>query len=203
MVLGTGLFDWDDTRFTIQTLGFFSLSLFAQCLIPVFMRAFFALHNTLVPFLCGFVAMFINVVLCFVFIKSVPMIGFSPVSGLALAFTISQICFFVLLWLNLKIKVKHLKEAKILVTVIKVSIASFVMGLYIWAGKYYIEPLVGTKTLIGLSLQTIFSLSVGLIVYIFLLIILRTHEFYVLIQSVTKRIKKELKPFYDMINGNS
>jgi putative peptidoglycan lipid II flippase len=46
VVLGAGKFDWEDTIMTFQALGIFSLSLFAQSLIPLLARAFYSIHNT-------------------------------------------------------------------------------------------------------------------------------------------------------------
>ncbi|GAI04674.1 unnamed protein product [marine sediment metagenome] len=46
LILGAGAFSWRDTVLTAQTLGWFSASLFAQSLIPIFAKAFYAIHNT-------------------------------------------------------------------------------------------------------------------------------------------------------------
>ncbi|MCB9799000.1 murein biosynthesis integral membrane protein MurJ, partial [Candidatus Nomurabacteria bacterium] len=49
ILLGSGAFDWGDTIMTANALAFFSLSLFAQCLVPLLIRAFYAMHNTWIP----------------------------------------------------------------------------------------------------------------------------------------------------------
>ena len=48
-VLGSGAFDWNDTRLTAAALALFALSIVAQSLILLFTRAFYAAGKTLVP----------------------------------------------------------------------------------------------------------------------------------------------------------
>jgi putative peptidoglycan lipid II flippase len=50
VVLGSGAFDWVDTRLTTAALGLFVLSLAAQALTLLLARAFYATGNTRVPF---------------------------------------------------------------------------------------------------------------------------------------------------------
>ena len=53
VILGTGQFDWEDTILTINTLGFFTISLFAQATIPLLVRVYFARQNSKTPFIIG------------------------------------------------------------------------------------------------------------------------------------------------------
>lgn len=48
-ILGTGAFDWDDTRLVAAALALFVVSLFAQSIYLLFTRAFYAVGNTQVP----------------------------------------------------------------------------------------------------------------------------------------------------------
>jgi peptidoglycan biosynthesis protein MviN/MurJ (putative lipid II flippase) len=50
VVLGSGEFDWDDTRLTAAVLAIFSLSLFAQAIHLLVVRALYAAGNTRLPF---------------------------------------------------------------------------------------------------------------------------------------------------------
>lgn len=50
VVLGTGAFDWDDTRLTAAVLALFALSLVAQAVNLLFIRALYAVGNTRLPF---------------------------------------------------------------------------------------------------------------------------------------------------------
>lgn len=61
VILGSGQFDWNDTIATADTLAFFSFSLFAQSLIFLLARGFYALHNTWTPLWIGIVSAIVNV----------------------------------------------------------------------------------------------------------------------------------------------
>lgn len=50
VVLGTGAFDWDDTRLTAAVLALFVLSLLAQVVNLLIVRALYAVGNTRLPF---------------------------------------------------------------------------------------------------------------------------------------------------------
>ena len=56
VVLGTGAFDWDDTRLTAAVLALFTLSLLAQCINLLVVRALYAVGNTRLPFLLTLVS---------------------------------------------------------------------------------------------------------------------------------------------------
>ncbi len=56
VILGTGAFDWNDTRIVAATLALFMLSLAAQSLSLLFMRGFYATGNTRVPLLTALVS---------------------------------------------------------------------------------------------------------------------------------------------------
>ncbi|MCK5357856.1 MAG: murein biosynthesis integral membrane protein MurJ, partial [Elusimicrobiales bacterium] len=79
VILGTGQFNWEDTLLTIHTLGFFTLSLFAQASIPLLARVFYARHNSLTPFYIGLSSALVNLILSLVLVR---ILG---VAGLALA----------------------------------------------------------------------------------------------------------------------
>ena len=54
VILGTGAFDWTDTRLTAAAFGLFSLSLAAQGVQLLLVRGYYAAGRTLVPFLIAF-----------------------------------------------------------------------------------------------------------------------------------------------------
>ena len=63
LILGTGRFDWTDTRLTAACLGVFSFGLFAASLIPLLVRAFFSFQDTKTPVLISVGAIVLNIVL--------------------------------------------------------------------------------------------------------------------------------------------
>lgn len=93
VLLGTGAFSWRDTVLTIDSLGFFSLSLFAQATIPLLVRVFYARENSKTPFYIGLFVVIANIFMSLFFGKRM------GVSGLALAFSLSSILNFMILWM--------------------------------------------------------------------------------------------------------
>ncbi|MDP3645479.1 MAG: lipid II flippase MurJ [bacterium] len=57
VVLGSGAFDWTDTRLTAAAFAVFSLSLVAQGLTLLLVRGYYAAGRTLVPLLISFIVM--------------------------------------------------------------------------------------------------------------------------------------------------
>ncbi|MCX6799804.1 MAG: murein biosynthesis integral membrane protein MurJ, partial [Candidatus Falkowbacteria bacterium] len=125
IVLGSGQFNWNDTISTYKTLELFSLSLFAQAVAPLLTRMFFAKEDSKTPFFIGLISALINIALSYFFAKKY------GVSGLALAFSVSSIINFTLLWVVLRVRIGSLDEKRILSSVIKFSSASVGCGVVI------------------------------------------------------------------------
>ncbi|MCD4705394.1 murein biosynthesis integral membrane protein MurJ, partial [bacterium] len=70
IVLGTGSFDWQDTYYTAQVLGYFSVSLVFQCLIPLIARAFYALEDTNTPVITRMFSFILSIFLAVYLSKS-------------------------------------------------------------------------------------------------------------------------------------
>jgi len=69
VILGYGEFSWDATRLTAAALGAFALSVFAQSLIPLFSRAFYALEDTKTPVIVNICSIGLNIALSFWFLS--------------------------------------------------------------------------------------------------------------------------------------
>ncbi|MBU1164740.1 murein biosynthesis integral membrane protein MurJ [Patescibacteria group bacterium] len=181
IVLGTGRFDWEDTVMTLNTLGFFALSLFAQSLIPLLARAFYSFHDSKTPFLTGLFSAVVNIILSLLFIKRY------DVAGLALAFSISSILNFVLLIIFLRFQTKKLDGINISLTLGKVLLASGFLAILTQSVKYAVEPITGTQTFLGIATQGFLACVVGLAGYVFILWWLKSDE----LSYFTKMFKKK------------
>ena len=69
VILGYGEFSWEDTRLTAAALGAFALSIFAQSLVPLFSRAFYALQATQTPVLINVCSVGLHIALSFYFLS--------------------------------------------------------------------------------------------------------------------------------------
>lgn len=199
VVLGTGAFDWAATIATADVLAIFALSMFAQALIPLLIRGFYAFHNAVTPFLISLTSVIINVVLSLyltsTWIFENTGLGYGVI-GLALAFTLSSIIQCVLLWIALRIKMGSLQEAKVLWAGFKILVASIIMVVVTQFMKFGVEPFFGTETFMGVFLQGALSGLVGIAVFIVSGLVLRSKEMYTFVASVRNKLfkKKEVYP---------
>lgn len=122
VILGSGNFDWQDTITTFEVLKFLALSLFAQSLIPLFARAFFALQNTKTPLYVALVSEAVHIALIPILLPEY------AVQGLAIAFSVSTILNFALLYFFLRKSLSFWDDKMIVVPVGKILLASLLAG---------------------------------------------------------------------------
>jgi len=182
VVLGTGRFDWQDTVLTIDTLSFFCLSLFAQALIPLLVRVFYARYDSKTPFIVGLIIAVINVFL------SLKLASGMGVAGLALAFSLTNILNFIILWLILRFELGSLDQLRILISVVKFSLAALAAGLTVQAAKLIVWPFIDMTKLWGVLAQGAVAGSLGIFVYILISSLLKTEELADFWRSVKRRL---------------
>jgi len=182
VILGTGAFDWSDTVLTIDTLGFFAISLFAQATIPLLVRMFYARHNSKTPFIIGLLSAGINVIL------SLWLAGKMGVAGLALAFSIASIFNFILLWLALRFEVGNMDEVRILISTIKFSAAAVACGITVQGMKLVIWPYIDMTKLWGVLSQGLVAGLCGLFIYLAVCSLFKSEEFFHFWDAVKRRM---------------
>ncbi|MEK7558005.1 MAG: murein biosynthesis integral membrane protein MurJ [Patescibacteria group bacterium] len=182
VVLGSGQFSWQDTILTINTLGFFSLSLFAQALIPLLVRVFYARHDSKTPFIIGIIVAIINVWLSLLLSSKM------GVAGLALAFSIANILNLIILLLALHRKIGPLDELKILISTIKFSSAAIVCGVVIQGMKLIIWQYIDMTKFWGVLTQGVVAGLMGIFIYLAVCSFLKSEELFDFWQSVKRKI---------------
>jgi putative peptidoglycan lipid II flippase len=170
VILGTGNFDWQDTIMTMDTLGLFSLSLFAQASIPLLARMFYARHNSATPFYIALFSVVLNIGLSFWLSK---LMG---VPGLALAFSISAILNFILLWFFLHSEIGFLDQKNILLSVFRFSLAALIAGLAAQGLKLIIWLFIDMTKFWGVLIQGLGAGLGGILIYLVLCFILKSPE---------------------------
>ncbi|MDP3763148.1 MAG: lipid II flippase MurJ [bacterium] len=115
VVLGSGLFDWEDTRLTAAALALFALSSMFQCLLLLFMRGFYSAGFTRKPF---FINLFSTVLLV------VGAWGLVKIFYLSLGFRY---------FMSAILKVENLSGTVVLMLPLSFSIATIANGLLHWA----------------------------------------------------------------------
>ncbi|MDA3803033.1 MAG: murein biosynthesis integral membrane protein MurJ [Patescibacteria group bacterium] len=182
VVYGSGNFDWTDTILTMNTLGFFALSLFAQATIPLLIRVFYANEDSKTPFYLGLGSVLLNIILSVVLSKNM------GVSGLALAFSIASIVNFFLLFVWIYVKNGNIHLSKIIVAVAKFSISAIFAGGAAQATKYLVWPFIDMTKFSGVFIQLIIAGLVGGIIYLLSCYILKNKEMINFINSFKRRI---------------
>jgi len=185
VILGSGAFDWQDTYLTAQALGYFSLSLFAQSLVPVLARSFYAHHDTKTPVKVSVFSLIINI------IGSVILGRLMGVTGLALSFSIANIINMILLLGILRNKIGYLDDKKIINSTLKIAMASVVMGGVVWLVKRFVVLGIDMSTFVGVFLQGLIAGLAGIIVYLLIALIFRFDEISI-ITNWFRRTKKKI-----------
>lgn len=193
VVLGAGAFDWEDTILTAQALGFFSLSLFAQSLLPTLSRSFYALQDTLTPVKLTAVAVLLNIGLAFWLIAPL------GVLGLVLAFSLASIVNMTLHLIVLRARVGYLDDRKIIGAVGRIVVASMVAGGATWLALRLVALGVNMQTFVGIALQGSVAGLTGLVVYALVALLFRFDEVTIVRQWLIKR----LAPLRQAINGHT
>ncbi len=181
VVLGSGEFDWTATINTADALAFFSLGLFAQSLIPLLARAFYALSNTKTPFFIGVFAALINIIASLVLMEPL------GVAGLALAASIGAIVNLSLLLIYLKTTIHNLEEGKLLSSLYRISIAAIAMALAMQYIKTPLAKIFNQDYFWGIFGQGFVAALTGLFIYLLLCYIFRLPEMLKFAQAFRKK----------------
>lgn len=186
VVLGAGKFDWEDTILTFQCLGIFVLSLFAQSLIPLLARAFYAMQDTKTPFIIALVTEAVNIGALLIFV------GKYQVLGLATAFSIAAVTQMLILLFVFRSRFTYMDDRKIIRSVLKISLASLIAGLAIQIVKYLVAMSVDLDTFLGIFAQLFISALVGFGVFVLVAYATKMEEFF----SIKDSVKKKLANLY-------
>ncbi len=185
LILGSGKFGWDDTILTAQSLGFLSLSLFAQSLIPMLARSFYALQDTKTPVTISVLAVVMNIIGGLLL---GPILG---VQGLALSFSIASTVQMFLLLLVLRLRLGDLDDERILLSTMKIILASSAMAIVVWAFLHFLALGINNKTAIGILIQGAGAALAGTFIYIAITMVFKFDEVS-LIRQWLFRARKQL-----------
>ena len=165
LIYGAAQFDWGATVLTGRTLAFFSISIFAQSLVYLVSRGFYALHDTKTPLVIGALTtgLMIAVAALFIFIYHL------GIETIAIAYSIGSIINIFILFIFLDRRTGGFKKIPLAISLIKITVASLFTGFALYIPIKLLDQLVfdTTKT-INLLLLTGISSFAGLSLYLFL-----------------------------------
>lgn len=165
LIYGADSMDWPATLLTGKLVAILSLSIFAQALVTLILRGFYALHNTKIPLIVGAIATFIMILLVNV---SVTIYHFG-IESIALSYTIGAIIQFIILLILLDRKVGGFNKVREIVPLLKFLISTFFTAIALYIPIKLLDKLViDTTHTIGLIIITGISTLAGLFLYLFL-----------------------------------
>lgn len=202
LVFGAAKFDWDATVMTGYTLSLFAVSIFAQSLIHLFGRGFYALHDTKTPVVIGIVCVVVNTLLSIALV-----LGFRfDVWALALSTSIASVLNALLLFVALYKKIDGFELRKLIIPPIKMTFASVCTGVFLYLPMKLFDQLVfDTTRVFDLILLTGVASISGLSVYIFLAWFLDIEEvgtFFSLLQKFKRVPRLFFNQSQELINGD-
>ncbi|MFZ3054623.1 MAG: murein biosynthesis integral membrane protein MurJ [Minisyncoccales bacterium] len=199
IVLRTGQFGSSAVEITAAALGIYILSTFAQCLVPILLRGFFSLKDTITPTVIAIFFVILNIYLSFFFVEifSTSNIFASlvknvlnldgamafPVLGLVLAFNVGLLSEFILLFYFFYKKVGDFGIKDICISFLKILFSSIIMGAVAFYSLPSIKNIFG-DSFIGTVLVFCTVCLISFLIYGILTILLKMQE----AQSVKKKI---------------
>ncbi len=201
LVFGASQFDWAATVDTGMTLSAFGLSLFAQALIHILARGFYALYDSKTPVRVGIVTVLINSSLSVLFILVLHL----PVWSLGLSTSIASIINASLLLYLLNKRIPGLVSRVLINPALKMVVAALVTGAALYVPLKLLDQLVfDTTRTFGLLFLTGVSAGLGLMTYFFLSWVLGVAQVYSILR-MTKRIHAlrgfMIEPAQEVVNG--
>lgn len=160
VIIGAGEVSWIETIATAQTLGFFALSFFAQSLIPVLARSFYAMQDTRTPVRFSVISVLVAI------LASILLSPTMGVQGLAIAYTISSMLNAGLLFWALRRRLGSLDDDRIIKSVIKIIGITILMAVAVQGTKIFLVSFgLDLTRAVGVLAQAIGAGLVGIISY--------------------------------------
>ncbi|WP_315117504.1 murein biosynthesis integral membrane protein MurJ [uncultured Clostridium sp.] len=180
LVLERGKFDKTSTELTSMCLKYLAFSALGYSLMDILGKVFFAMKNTVTPMINGFILVVVNIIFTLVLGSKM------GVNGLALATTLSVTILALILFIEIKIRIKGVNYKKIFISFLKMLSSGVVMALAV-GGLFSLIDNFLPKNNMFLGVNIIICTLVGACVYTIMLIIFRVDELKELINLKRKK----------------
>lgn len=190
LVFGTKNLPWETTLATGKVVAIISISIVAQSIVQLLIRAFHALKDTKTPLVITTITVSLYLIVNFILIKTTNF----GINGIAAVTSITAFVELGLFLIFLNQKVSKLITKTLILPQLKILTASFLMSVFLYLPFRILDQLVfetsKTMELIGLTLTTS---TIGLLVYLYLSVLLDIKELN-LIKKVLHSLDKWRKP---------
>lgn len=203
---GAGAFDWSDTKLTAAALALFAISIPAQCLWLLFLRSYYAIHNTIKPLFISLTTAIGVIALAKValvvistdnviryFFESLLRVGdvqLSTALSLPLAFSIGSILQVVVLLFMMK-KDFGVSAKPILATFFHSLAAGVFAGFAAYFTLASLADVITLDRLWSVFVQGLFAGIIGIFAGMLMLAILKNREFFEFMSAIHGKFKKE------------
>ena len=216
VILGSGAFDWTDTRLTAAAFGLFSLSLAAQGLMLLLARGYYAAGRTFVPFVVATVGAGITVALGVLFVgllqnedslralqdfMRVQGLSGSTVLALPLAYAVASILSAVILTIHFEWRWGGF-FARIRGSLFHAAAAALSAGLAAYLALTLVGPLTLSSTLASVFLRGLFGGLVGIAAAMAMYALLKNREYAETVAAIRARLwRVPLAPAHPIASG--
>lgn len=202
-VLGSGNFNWNDTRLTAATLAIFVISAVAQSIILLFVRGYYAAGKTKTPLFINLISAGLIVGIAYaslsLFTQSVfyrdiieALLRIQGLTGtavisLAIGYSLASIINAGLLWYIFEKDFPGFSHILRRVS-FQAFGASVIMGFFTYHSLGYLDDIFDINTLPGIFFQGLFAGLIGLVVWFIVLKLLRSKELHDVIETLHRKI---------------
>lgn len=178
VLLGSGAFDWADTRLTAAVLAIFILSLVAQAILLLLIRSFYAGGRTVLPLVVAVGSALFSIVAAIVLMQAysthtgfqefaqrlfrLEQVAGAEVMVLAVAFALGQLVQVCILMV-ISTKIFSITYAPLIRLLLQSLTAAFVGGLAAYLGLNFLVDGINQETFIGIGLQGLIAGMIGLV----------------------------------------
>ncbi len=178
VVFGAGHFNLEDTILTYQILGILCISLFAQSIIPILARGFYAMENTKTPLFVALSAQVINVILIISLIRQI------GIYSIAIAFSFAAIFNAMSLFILLHKKIPQCEYKDTMRTMMQIIISTFVTIIITYFARKILGSMLPLQYAWGVLVQLLIAGSLGTLTYLFVTAVFGMREF----ETIKKKI---------------
>lgn len=179
-----GAFDEHALVMTSGALFFLSIGMLGQCLGMVLIRGYYAMQNTVTPLIISLFTVALNVTLSLVLLETGRYLGLAIAN--ALASTVNAL----LLIVFLSRKVKGIMNNEFVSFLLKITLASLIMGICVFSVDTFFSELQGST--IMLTKRLMLDISSGALVYFAIGFILKVDILGYLLNQVFGRFSKKI-----------
>jgi putative peptidoglycan lipid II flippase len=180
LMLEYGKFDQQSTQLVAWALLWYAAGLVGHCLVEIFSRSFYALHNTIIPVVVGVLAMALNIGLSILLSGWFNRIGWMPHGGLALANSLATGLEAAALWVLMRRRLEGIQGRRIFQGAWQAILGSGVMALALW---FWLDRATDLQAwVLGAG-----GVLIGILVYAGVLLILRVDELQSLFNILRRR----------------